>query len=576
MVNKDKSGYQKLTHFSDEEYINIHNQIFLSGRYNFEGCKISLDSNLNIDFFRFMLKGYKDEQICEFLEYGFPIGYSGKLQMLQSQLKPVRNHKGAKMFPVQISKYLAKEKRYHAIVGPFKENPFCCSAAVSPLNTVPKKSTDDRRIILDLSYPKGNSVNDSINKDWYLGERVSLSFPKVDELVEIIKIKGKGCLLFKKDMARYYRQILIDPMDASLLGFSFNQRFYWDKVLSMGLRSSAHIAQRVSDSIKYMCFILGILIINYIDDLAGAECMQKAAKAYQELGNLLYNCGLEESVSKACSPCTKMIFLGTMFDTEELTLSITSERLQEILLLVDQWLQKTHATLHELQSLIGKLQFVSNCVKPSRIFICRLLNWLRQIHATEMLVPIPPDFRKDLVWWKNFLPRYNGVSMMDMDEFSEPDSVISTDACLRGCGGWFAGRYFHSDFPLFIKEQELHINALEMLTIVVALKLWGPLLRHQKMIVFCDNLSTVRILHSGYTRNEFLQACLREICYIAAIYEFQLKAKFISGIENRISDYLSRWEISEDYEKLFLDKVRGQNLCHYKLDAEIFRFSHDW
>ena len=117
----------------------------------------------------------------------------------------------------------------------------------------------------------------------FLGERVTLSYLKVDELVEIIKIKGKGCLLFKKDMACYYRQIFIDPMDAPLLGFSFNQQFYWDKVFSMGLRSCAHIAQRVSDSVKYMCFILGILIINYIDDLAGAECKQKAAKAYQEL-----------------------------------------------------------------------------------------------------------------------------------------------------------------------------------------------------------------------------------------------------------------------------------------------------
>ena len=94
-----------------------------------------------------------------------------------------------------------------------------------------------------------------------------------------------------------------------------------------------------------MCFILGILIVNYIDDLAGAECKQKAAKAYQELCILLYNCGLEESVSKACTPCTRMTFLGTLFDTEDLTLSVTPERLQEILLLVEHWLQNTHATL---------------------------------------------------------------------------------------------------------------------------------------------------------------------------------------------------------------------------------------
>lgn len=34
--------------------------------------------------------------------------------------------------------------------------------AVSPLNTVPKKDTTDRRVILDLSWPPGTSVNDGI------------------------------------------------------------------------------------------------------------------------------------------------------------------------------------------------------------------------------------------------------------------------------------------------------------------------------------------------------------------------------------------------------------------------------
>ena len=120
-------------------------------------------------------------------------------------------------------------------------------------------------------------------------------------------------------------------------------------------------------------------------------------------------------------------------------------------------------------------------------------------------MPISPDIRKDLIWWKIFLPRYNGISMKDVDEFSEPDSILSTDNCLRGCGSWFAGRYFHSEFPVFIQKQNLHINALEMLTIVVALKLWGPMLRHQKMVVCCDNLSSVKVLYSGFTRNKLLQ-----------------------------------------------------------------------
>ena len=69
-------------------------------------------------------------------------------------------------------------------------------------------------------------------------------------------------------------------------------------------------------------------------------------------------------------------------------------------------------------------------------------------------VAISLDIRKHFMWWKSFLPRYNGISMMDMDDFSESDSIISTNACPRGCGGWFAGRYFHSDFQSLSKSKK--------------------------------------------------------------------------------------------------------------------------
>ena len=59
--------------------------------------------------------------------------------------------------------------------------------------------------ILDLSYPKSQSVNEGICKDEYLGDKLDLVFPKVDDFVELIKSKGKGCLIFKKVLHRAYR-----------------------------------------------------------------------------------------------------------------------------------------------------------------------------------------------------------------------------------------------------------------------------------------------------------------------------------------------------------------------------------
>ena len=60
-------------------------------------------------------------------------------------------------------------------------------------------------------------------------------------------------------------------------------------------------------------------------------------------------------------------------------MEISPERLIEIRTLVSEWLKKTHATSKELQSLLGKLSFVSSCVRPGRIFVQRLLSFLRAI-----------------------------------------------------------------------------------------------------------------------------------------------------------------------------------------------------
>ncbi len=78
--------------------------------------------------------------------------------------------------------------------------------------------------------------------------------------------------------------------------------------------------------------------------------------------------------------------------------------------------------------------------------------------------------------------------MMAMEEWSRPDEVFSTDACLVGCGGWSADRtYFHTAFPESVTKKGVHINGLELLTIVVACKMWGGKWAGKRIVVQCDN-----------------------------------------------------------------------------------------
>ena len=100
---------------------------------------------------------YNDKIICEFLEFGFPLDFDKSVQLNTDER---RNHKGAREFPNFVSKYLQKEVEKTRIVGPFHQNPFSIPLMVSPLNTVAKSSSDERRGIVDLSWPLGwGSVN---------------------------------------------------------------------------------------------------------------------------------------------------------------------------------------------------------------------------------------------------------------------------------------------------------------------------------------------------------------------------------------------------------------------------------
>ena len=161
-----------------EYFVNLQKEIKLSVLPNYMGCKIPVESNLNLLFIRSMLVDYDDKTLCELLEFGFPIGYSGE----NLNNKKTRNHSGARDYLEFISKYLQKELEYKAIVGPLKVNPFVYSNLVlSPLNSVPKSTPGERRVILDLSFPSDSCINKGIVKDVYLGEPVCLKYPYVDE-----------------------------------------------------------------------------------------------------------------------------------------------------------------------------------------------------------------------------------------------------------------------------------------------------------------------------------------------------------------------------------------------------------
>ena len=64
------------------------------------------------------------------------------------------NHKSALKYPTHVDAYLADQLEHGAMLSPYKE-PSIKDLHISPFQAVDKSSSDKRRVIIYISWPKG-------------------------------------------------------------------------------------------------------------------------------------------------------------------------------------------------------------------------------------------------------------------------------------------------------------------------------------------------------------------------------------------------------------------------------------
>ena len=73
-----------------------------------------------------------------------------------------------------------------------------------------------------------------------------------------------------------------------------------------------------------------------------------------------------------------------------------------------------------------------------------------------------------------------------------------------------------------------------------------------------------------------LSARLREICYLAAIFEFEIRLQHLDSQSNRIADHLSRWHFSEKHQNSFYELTKDFSLNEETVDDSYFHFVNTW
>ena len=186
------------------------------------------------------------------------------------------------------------------------------------------------------------------------------------------------------------------------------------------------------------------------------------------------------------------------------------------------------------------------------------------------------EFKRDINWWITFMDEFDGKSLIPTD-WSRPDDVFATDASLKMCGGWAEPEFFKMKYPNWLTNMKgVSINELEMFAFLVVLTLWENRITNRCILAYCDNQCTLENINSGKASNALAQKFLREIAFILARNNAQLKVVFISSECNRIPDALSRWWEGEVQWERFEVLTKGKKTRELFQDPEKIVHFHNW
>ena len=529
-----------------QEQVRLVDHVRSWNKPNVIGAQVPLRTNWNIRLAAQLAESPSDREVVKYLMYGWPLNHDGSDTSVT-----LKNHQTAHKFASQVTEYINKEMRYGCLLGPFVTPPWREHIAVSPMSTRAKKQSSKRRIIMDLSWPEKASVNLGISSTTYMGHQMNLHYPTVDDLCVRAYRLGPGAKGYRRDLGRAFKQLIGCPSSWPLMGIYWQGAVLFDKTTMMGSRSAPYCCQRTTSFIRHIMNNLNYFVANYVDDFMGLETAQKIWSSYITLGNLLRDLGVKEAQDKAIPPSEIIEFLGVLYNLRNMTIAVTEERLAEFKTELRKWNVGDWFGKKQLQSLLGKMQFVAKCVRPARVLVFRLRNKLTNIHEWEW---VDSEMIKDLHWWAMFLPKYNGVSILWMHQKVKEDKFIASDSCLTGMGACHGQQYIHSTFP-YGYETKYKIHHLELIAVIIALKIWKKSLTGFRFTMLCDNKAVVDVVNAGHTKDALLQDLMRQLIYVSATNNFEVILKHVSSEQNRIPDVLSRIHLGRKYIRQFKEII---------------------
>ena len=354
----------------------------------------------------------------------------------------------------------------------------------------------------------------------------------------------------KLDLQDAYKCIVVRPEDYHYLGSSWENEdgsisYFLDHVLPFGLRSSANLFDLFATGLEFGMHVGGCSnVCHYLDDFF--TCGSASTSECEiNLNIMLRTCvdlGMPVNPKKTVQPTTSLEFLGIIINSELMILSMSDERLEDVLSELQFWLQNRVGSKRKLLSLLGKLVFMCRVIQPGRIFVRRLFSASTRVKVLHHKVKLCREALKDIEWWVTFIKIWNGKSLFYEDNWVLSSNLsLATDASNLGMGATFRNAWWLS--PFSAEHLAFPIAWRELLAIVVACRVWGHQLSSKRVIIECDNSAVVFSVNNGTSKNRPIMSLIRDLFFVCSYFCFDIRLKHVPGVLNVGPDLLSRLDL---------------------------------
>ena len=478
-----------------------------------------------------------------YISEGFRVGFRiGASQKLVDNLKPVvKTTLGLGRCSEQLVNKLNVELKAGRVLGPYDCVPLG-KLIVSPLYVIEKSTPGKYRLIHNLSFPKTLCVNNCISNNMKTVQYCSLL-----DVARYIHLQDTGADLYmaKMDLKYAYKCVPIHKEDWYLLGMQFQDKYFVDTCLPMGLASSCFIFNIISDAINFLATKRGCdKVFSYLDDFLIVGTTKESVEA--SLNLILQTChdiGFPVSEQKTVYPKKNMIFLGLGIDCDTRSFYVPEEKRSKLIQLINSFLVAKKKLVLDFQKLLGKLNFVSTTLIPGKALMGSMFAQLRGILSSDgwKTRRVTNNIKVDLIIWRRFLQECSSKQFKFIFVDSPFQYCITTDASSTVGFGCVFGKYWFQGKWDDLWWSENNIALLELYPVYVALRLWASELSHTVVRIVTDNASVVAMLSDFYSRDRHLNTLLKECAFLVMSYNIVLQPQHIAGTLNLVADKLSRY-----------------------------------